>query len=892
MANIRKKFTQKEKKLNSYNNMKYVWKMCYMWMLGYEVDFGHMQVISLITGLKLSEKQVGYLAMTLLVQQSDDLMRMVINGVRNDLLKGSNFVKSMAITCIANTRYPQLAEVVGPEVYKILTHVKTPHTLRKKAAICLLTVTRLNPDTPFPEEWLPQIVELIDHRSLGVVISVCALVLHLVAGSDEIRKVLSKSLPEKVIALLQQMVLVGTCPREYVYKKIPCPWLQVKLLQILQHFPMPARKTLQARLDDVLGRVLAKSSEMSRDVNRNNSEHSVLFEAVNLIIHYKDAVDERLKIKASTMLGRYIQIRDSNLRYLGLAAMARLAASEGATTYIKKHQATIMYGLKDPDVSIRKRALNLLFLMCDKSNSLVIVKELLSHLANADVSIREEMVLKIAILAERHAPNLKWYVDTVLFIIRNSGTFIDDDIWHRACQIVSMHEDLQPYAAKTMYEAIADGAQINEMLVRCASYVLGEYGDSLDEDGDDGCSPEDIYRALRRLWDQSSNATRVIMIGCFAKLAVVSSRVEGEVRALFKSLTTSLDLEIQQRAIEFLAILDGSILSEGQMETVLDKMPAFAEDKSSNLVAAVKKKDTPAKRPRVLTASLDDGKEEEDDEGDENEENHDDEDDDEDDEDDDLLSMAEDVTFDPSEAASMRKWFMNLVSSNEVRGLLYDNATIQIGMALSFSGKLAKCQLYFGNKTGKPFTKFEVSYDRIPELLWKIEKVKSGLDPKEQMRQRVQLVCIKPFVQSPRVTISFKCGASKHTYPLVLPITCVSFMAGKPVDKAAFLNNWKSLTADEQTKQTTVTASDDKTMATVRDLFTSAKRLGLARVEGIDANPEASLTCTGLFETKTIKVGCMIRVDAMGGSNYRVTARTGSGVLSNAVCRTLVNLLK
>ena len=112
--------------------------------------------------------------------------------------------------------------------------------------------------------------------------------------------------------------------------------------------------------------------------------------------------------------------------------------------------------------------------MCDKSNSLVVVKELLSHLANADISIREEMVLKIAILAERYAPNYKWYIDTILFIIKNSGNVIDDNIWHRACQIVSNQEDLQSYAAQTMFDAVNE-KQVNEMLVRAASYILGEY---------------------------------------------------------------------------------------------------------------------------------------------------------------------------------------------------------------------------------------------------------------------------------------------------------------------------------------------------------------------------------------------------------------------------------
>lgn len=64
---------------------------------------------------------------------------------------------------------------------------------------------------------------------------------------------------------------------------------------------------------------------------------------------------------------------------------------------------------------------------------------------------QDEMVLKTAILAERYAPNLRWYVDTMLQLIGVAGEFISDDIWHRAVRIVTNNEDLQAYAARKMY---------------------------------------------------------------------------------------------------------------------------------------------------------------------------------------------------------------------------------------------------------------------------------------------------------------------------------------------------------------------------------------------------------------------------------------------------------
>lgn len=105
------------------------------------------------------------------------------------------------------------------------------------------------------------------------------------------------------------------------------------------------------------------------------------------------------------------------------------------------------------DVSVRQRAVNLLYAMCDRTNAQAIVGEMLSYLEIADYSIREEMVLKVAILAEKYATDYSWYVDTILNLIRVAGDYVSEEVWHRVIQIVVNREDIQGYAAKTVFEA-------------------------------------------------------------------------------------------------------------------------------------------------------------------------------------------------------------------------------------------------------------------------------------------------------------------------------------------------------------------------------------------------------------------------------------------------------
>lgn len=75
-------------------------------------------------------------------------------------------------------------------------------------------------------------------------------------------------------------------------------------------------------------------------------------------------------------------------------------------------------------------------------------------------TFQEELVLRIAILAEKNAPDSTWYVDTVFKMIESARDAIDDGVWHRIIQVVGGSsteggdEDLQCYTACKAYQAL------------------------------------------------------------------------------------------------------------------------------------------------------------------------------------------------------------------------------------------------------------------------------------------------------------------------------------------------------------------------------------------------------------------------------------------------------
>ena len=55
-------------------------------------------------------------------------------------------------------------------------------------------------------------------------------------------------------------------------------------------------------------------------------------------------------------------------------------------------------------------------------------------------------------LAKKDAVDYTWYVDTILNLIRIAGDYVSEEVWYRVIQIVINRDDVQGYAAKTVFE--------------------------------------------------------------------------------------------------------------------------------------------------------------------------------------------------------------------------------------------------------------------------------------------------------------------------------------------------------------------------------------------------------------------------------------------------------
>ncbi|CAH8273135.1 unnamed protein product [Arabidopsis lyrata] len=344
--------------------------------------------------------------------------------------------------------------------------------------------------------------QLLDERDLGVLASSTSLLVALVSNNHE---AYSSCLP-KYVKILERLARNQDVPQEYTYSGIPSPWLQVKAMRALQYFPT---------IEDPSPSAILMGTDVVKNVNKNNASHVVLFEALSLVMHL-DAEKEMMS-QCVAFLGKFISVRkyDTN------------ADGHRCSRYHKEASVSDNHLLKDPDISIRRRDLDLLYGMCDVSNAKDIVEELLQYLSTMEFSMQEELSLKAAILAEKFAPDLSWYVDVILQLIDKAGDFVSDDIWFRVVQFVTNNEDLQPYAASKARENLEKIA-IHETMVKVSAYILGEYGHLLSRQP--GCSASELFSILHEKLPTVSTPTIPILLSTYATLLMHTQPPDPELQ--------------------------------------------------------------------------------------------------------------------------------------------------------------------------------------------------------------------------------------------------------------------------------------------------------------------------------------------------------------------------
>ncbi|XP_003915969.1 AP-2 complex subunit alpha-1 isoform X2 [Macaca nemestrina] len=915
LANIRSKF-KGDKALDGYSKKKYVCKLLFIFLLGHDIDFGHMEAVNLLSSNKYTEKQIGYLFISVLVNSNSELIRLINNAIKNDLASRNPTFMCLALHCIANVGSREMGEAFAADIPRILVAGDSMDSVKQSAALCLLRLYKASPDLVPMGEWTARVVHLLNDQHMGVVTAAVSLITCLCKKNpDDFKTCISLA----VSRLSRIVSSASTDLQDYTYYFVPAPWLSVKLLRLLQCYPPPEDAAVKGRLVECLETVLNKAQEppKSKKVQHSNAKNAILFETISLIIHYDS--EPNLLVRACNQLGQFLQHRETNLRYLALESMCTLASSEFSHEAVKTHIDTVINALKtERDVSVRQRAADLLYAMCDRSNAKQIVSEMLRYLETADYAIREEIVLKVAILAEKYAVDYSWYVDTILNLIRIAGDYVSEEVWYRVLQIVTNRDDVQGYAAKTVFEALQAPA-CHENMVKVGGYILGEFGNLIA--GDPRSSPPVQFSLLHSKFHLCSVATRALLLSTYIKFINLFPETKATIQAVLRagSQLRNADVELQQRAVEYLTL--SSVASTDVLATVLEEMPPFPERESSILAKLKRKKgpgagsalddgrrdpssndinggveptpstvSTPspsadllglraAPPPAAPPASAGAGNL--------------------------LVDVFDGPAAQPSLGPTPEEAFLSpgpedigppIPEADELlnkfvcknNGVLFENQLLQIGVKSEFRQNLGRMYLFYGNKTSVQFQNFSPTVvhpgDLQTQLAVQTKRVAAQVDGGAQVQQVLNIECLRDFLTPPLLSVRFRYGGAPQALTLKLPVTINKFF--QPTEMAAqdFFQRWKQLSLPQQEAQKIFKANHPMDAE-----VTKAKLLGFgsALLDNVDPNPE-NFVGAGIIQTKALQVGCLLRLEPNAQAQmYRLTLRTSKEPVSRHLCELL-----
>uniref|UniRef100_A0A4W5Q2Y1 AP-1 complex subunit gamma n=1 Tax=Hucho hucho TaxID=62062 RepID=A0A4W5Q2Y1_9TELE len=519
-AAIRSSFREED---NTYR-CRNVAKLLYMHMLGYPAHFGQLECLKLIASQKFTDKRIGYLGAMLLLDERQDVHLLMTNCIKNDLNHSTQYVQGLALCTLGCMGSSEMCRDLAGEVEKLL---KTSNSyLRKKAALCAVHVIRKVPE--LMEMFLPATKNLLSEKNHG----------ETTGGNCVLYR--EHWLVPQLVRILKNLIMSGYSP-EHDVSGISDPFLQVRILRLLRILGRSDDDSSEA-MNDILAQV-ATNTETSKNVG-----NAILYETVLTIMDIKS--ESGLRVLAINILGRFLLNNDKNIRYVALTSLLKTVQTDHNA--VQRHRSTIVDCLKDLDVSIKRRAMELSFALVNGNNIRGMMKELLYFLDSCDPEFKADWV---------------WSNDSVPNLI----------------QLITNSVEMHAYTVQRLYKALLDDIS-QQPLVQVSSWCIGEYGDLLvsgqcEEEEPIQVTEDEVLDVLEGLLvsNLSTPVTRGYSLTAIMKLSTRFSSV-NRIKKVVSIYGSSIDVELQQRAVEYNALFKKY---DHMRSALLERMPIMEKTASN-----------------------------------------------------------------------------------------------------------------------------------------------------------------------------------------------------------------------------------------------------------------------------------------------------------------------
>uniref|UniRef100_A0A3Q3RLB0 AP-4 complex subunit epsilon n=1 Tax=Mastacembelus armatus TaxID=205130 RepID=A0A3Q3RLB0_9TELE len=508
----------------------------YCEMLGYEASFSYIHAIKLAQQGSVLEKRVGYLAVSLFLNESHELLLLLVNTVLKDLQSTNLIEVCMALTVVSQIFPRDMIPAILPLVEEKLNHPK--EIIRRKAVLALYKFYIIAPNQV--QHIHNKFRKALCDKDPGVMTASLHIYLQMIQENPEGYKDLTTSF----VTILKQVV-GGKLPMDFNYHSVPAPWLQIQLLRILSLLGKNDQST-----SEIMYEVLDES--LRRAEMNHNITYAILYECVKCIYTIYPKSD--LLEKAAKCIGNFVLSPKINLKYLGLKALTYVVQQDPKLAL--QHQMTIIECLDHSDLIIKRETLELLFRITNAQNVTVIVEKMLEFLRmSRDDYTTTDLVGKVAELAEKYPFKYnEWFIETMNTVFSLGGDMMQPDIPNSFLKLLSegfdsVEEDrkLRLFAVDS-YVSLLQGelGKLPQRFLQVMSWVLGEFSHLKKE-----LEPDTVLRLLAKLLDmkQTSSETKSWVFMAMTKLCEGGAAV-SVAQEVCETYSSSMDTVLRQRAQE------------------------------------------------------------------------------------------------------------------------------------------------------------------------------------------------------------------------------------------------------------------------------------------------------------------------------------------------------
>ena len=444
-------------------------------MLGYEATFIYIHAINMTQSSIYSHKKLGYLACCLFLNESSELLILLISTIQKDLQSNKPDIVKLALSTTSKFLCPDFIENTHILINSLLKHEK--REIKVKALMVLYQMYKYSPSLIGPfDKILKSFLNDVHLKTLGMISNILR---------EEARKRpdLYQDVLDNVIQLLSSLFLKKFKEDQGFYTikskildsktfvEVPPPWIQIKLLQIIASLVGENQKNSE-KCFQILTEIVKEYSSVN-----SNATDAVLFECMRTIFNIYP--NKTLIEKCCDILSFYLNQKNEQ-KYMGIKTL--LCLSDQNLRFVSQYQEEIMCCLENNDFMIKRKTLLLLAKIANLENIGIVLPKLLKYLQmETDEFFKKLLINRIFELFKKFTPDPNFFLlfgsEFLKFGGNAIGDLIKNDFIRMIYAIYLLDKNKMGSIISSFFIDMINYEQnLPENLIQISSWILGEIG--------------------------------------------------------------------------------------------------------------------------------------------------------------------------------------------------------------------------------------------------------------------------------------------------------------------------------------------------------------------------------------------------------------------------------